>query len=162
MKRRESTTAYCGRKRVLERLLECGGLPAAFSGPAIFQNSILQRRIDLFFYFEYHPLGFPKGVQGMLRTSRCFAGTLLQLGGPDALLGVERYPYEFHCTDFSFAVTQAPTCNGICDSGPKLFATAKRPSLLATAKRTNLLATARRSTAHNPGRNPAMQVVAIG
>jgi hypothetical protein len=107
----------------------------------------------------------------MLRTSRCFVGTLLQLGGPDALQGVERYPYPFHCADFSFAriaiyslkkfiviaranaAVRATTRNVIC----KL-----RTNLLATAKRTILFATAKRLTAHNLGGNLATQLVAIG
>jgi hypothetical protein len=39
----------------------------------------------------------------MVRTSRCFAGTFLQLGGPDTLEGVERVLCKLHFTDFFFA-----------------------------------------------------------
>jgi len=91
----------------------------------------------------------------MLRTSRCFAGTLLQLGGPDALSSVVRYPYLFQFADFPFARIAlffrtkffSNTCalrfNAIRKLGPK-FATAKR------------------STARNLGGNLAMRLVAIG
>ena len=89
------------------------------------QNSS-HTRIDVFFHFEYHPLGFPKGVQGMLRTSRCFAGIFFQLGGPDALSSVAPHPYQFRFADFSFA--QALVSNVIRPPGPRLFATAKRPT----------------------------------
>jgi hypothetical protein len=37
----------------------------------------------------------------MLRTSRCFAGTLFQLGGPAALPSVERFLF-LDLADFSF------------------------------------------------------------
>jgi len=40
-----------------------------------------------------------EGVQGMLRTSRCFAQTCCKLGGPDAIFAVSRYPYLQHFTD---------------------------------------------------------------
>jgi hypothetical protein len=131
-------------------------------------QKLLHRRIDVVFHFEYHPLGFSKGVQGMLRTSRCFAGIFFQLGGPDALLGVERYPYQFHFADFLFAsfthialrsltrfffATHALRFSAIRKLGPDLF---------ATAKRTKLFATAERLTAHNLGGNPATQLVATG
>jgi hypothetical protein len=101
----------------------------------------------------------------MLRTSRCFAGTLLQLGGPDALSSVVRYPYQFHLSNLSFA----PITVGFLTR----FRFTKRvfgldtfcklgPSLLATAKRTILFATAPWLTAHKLGGNLAMQLVAIG
>ncbi len=82
----------------------------------------------------------------MLRTSRCFAGTLLQLGGPDALSSVVRYPYQVQFADRSFAriapfsriklffTTWASSADAVCKLGPKLFATAKRTELFATPK----------------------------
>jgi hypothetical protein len=39
----------------------------------------------------------------MVRTSRCFAGTSFQLGGPDTLVGVERFPCNLPFADFPFA-----------------------------------------------------------
>ena len=39
----------------------------------------------------------------MIRTSRCFAGTSFQLGGPDTLVGVERFRGVLPFADFSFA-----------------------------------------------------------
>jgi hypothetical protein len=63
-----------------------------------------QTRIDVLFHFEYHPLGFSKGVPGMLRTSRCFAGIFFQLGGPDALPGVERFLF-LHLANFHFPLS---------------------------------------------------------
>jgi hypothetical protein len=65
-------------------------------------EKISQTRIDVLFHFEYHPLGFSKGVQGMmLRTSRCFARIFFQLGGPDALQAVERFLF-LYLADFFF------------------------------------------------------------
>jgi hypothetical protein len=46
---------------------------------------------------------FPGGSSVMVRTSRCFAGTSFQLGGPDTLLGVERFRCVLLFADFSFA-----------------------------------------------------------
>jgi len=39
----------------------------------------------------------------MVRTSRCFAGIFLQLGGPDALLGVVRFRCNLPSADFFLA-----------------------------------------------------------
>jgi hypothetical protein len=39
----------------------------------------------------------------MIGTSRCFAGICFQLGGPDAHLGVARFPCNLRFADFSFA-----------------------------------------------------------
>jgi hypothetical protein len=39
----------------------------------------------------------------MVRTSRCFARTSFQLGGPDTLRGVERFRRNLPFADFSFA-----------------------------------------------------------
>jgi hypothetical protein len=39
----------------------------------------------------------------MVRTSRCFAGIFLQLGGPQALVGVERFRCPLRFSDFLFA-----------------------------------------------------------
>ncbi len=105
----------------------------------------------------------------MLRTSRCIAGTLLQLGGPDALSSVVRYPCQFRFADLSFArvalrlqskflfatranaSARAPIFNAIHKSGAKLFAAAERTRL-----------SAKRSTAQNLRGNLAMPFVAIG
>jgi hypothetical protein len=97
-------------------------------------------RIDVFFHFEYHPLGFPKGVQGMLRTSRCYAGRFFQLGGPEALFSVARHPYQFCFADFSFAPTQALVSNAICQSGLQWFATTPWSTEHNLRKRENLAA----------------------
>jgi hypothetical protein len=42
----------------------------------------------------------------MVRTSRCFAGIFSQLGGPDTLVGVERFCGNLPSADFSFALLQ--------------------------------------------------------
>jgi hypothetical protein len=39
----------------------------------------------------------------MVRTSRCFAGISFQLGGPHALVGVERFLCHLRFSDFLFA-----------------------------------------------------------
>src|SRR5712672_3467825 len=50
---------------------------------------------------------FPGGSPVMPRTSRCFAGTFLQLGGPHTLLSVEHFPVNLSFADFSFAHFQS-------------------------------------------------------
>jgi hypothetical protein len=76
----------------------------------------------------------------MLRTSRCFAGRLFQLGGPDALLSVTRHPYQFRFADFSFAPTQALVFNAVCQSGPSWYATTQWSTELNLRNRENLAA----------------------
>jgi hypothetical protein len=39
----------------------------------------------------------------MVRTSRCFAGIFFQFGGPDTLVGVERFRCNSPFADFAFA-----------------------------------------------------------
>jgi hypothetical protein len=107
----------------------------------------------------------------MLRTSRCFAGTLLQLGGPDALSSVVRYPYQFRFADFSFArIAPCPGTTFLFAARAEASVLAKigkvicksKPKLFAIARRANLFAAAGRSTPRNLGGNRAMQLVAIG
>jgi hypothetical protein len=63
----------------------------------------------------------------MVRTSRCFAGIFSQLGGPDTLVGVERFRCNLPFADFSFALFQLysaanffVTC--LCPEGTSKFA----------------------------------------
>jgi len=55
------------------------------------------------FYIFSNIRPFPGGSPVMSRTSRCFVGTFFQLGGPDTLVGVERFPRNLPFANFSFA-----------------------------------------------------------
>lgn len=146
-------------------------------------SGAVHRRIDVLFHFGYHPLGFPKGVQGMLRTSRCFAEILFQVGGPGALSSVVRHPYKFSLAEVSKArialrfarittkvffnalakiFARARNCtfvgkSSIGKSGPNWLATAPRTWSSATLQRTKFF-----TAAQNLGGHLAMQLVAIG
>jgi hypothetical protein len=61
----------------------------------------------------------------MVRTSRCFAGTSFQLGGPDTLLGVERFCANLSFADFFFAHFQ------LC-SAAKVFVVSSNPEDTST------------------------------
>jgi protoheme ferro-lyase len=84
----------------------------------------------------------------MLRTSRCFGGIFLQLGGPEALLGAERYLCEFHFADFSSARITLSYLTKF------LFTTRARK----VERRDAAIAG---NSAHNPKGNPAAQFAAI-
>jgi len=81
----------------------------------------------------------------MLRTSRCIAGTFLQLGGPDAIFGAVWNPYQFHDSEVSAAnfnqpkkfssASHRPEGMTICKSGQENFATALRAGFSRNAKR---------------------------
>ena len=68
----------------------------------------------------------------MLRTSRCFVGTFLQFGGPDAIFGAVWNPYQFSLPEFSEAdfiglkkicsLVCLPQRRIICKFGLKIFA----------------------------------------
>ena len=120
--------------------------------------------VDVFFHFEYHPLGFPKGVQGMSRTSRCFAEIFLQLGGPGTLSSAERNPYQFPFADFSFSASAhiAPDSLarfffmmsfGFIDTIGRILFTATLQNKLSTS--------AALPRSHNLARNLAAQLAAI-
>jgi len=68
------------------------------------------------FYILSNIRPFPGGSRVMVRTSRCFAGTSFQFGGPDALVGVERFPCNLLFPDFFFAQFRFY-------SAPKVFVT---------------------------------------
>src|SRR5882762_6314677 len=94
--------------------LECGGLAAAFTVARPLDNLAVLRAIKIIFtqaltcfYILSNIRSFPGGSPVMPRTSRCFAETFLQLGGPDTLLSVEHFPLNLSFADFSFAHFQA-------------------------------------------------------
>src|SRR5258705_13350573 len=68
------------------------------------------------FYILSNIRPFPGGSRVMVRTSRCFAGTSFQFGGPDALVGVERFPCNLLFPDFFFSQFRFY-------SAPKVFVT---------------------------------------
>src|SRR5712671_2985337 len=81
-----------------------------FYGRAALDNLAVLRAIQMTFtqaltcfYILSNIRPFPGGSPVMPRTSRCFAGTFLQLGGPDTLLSVEHFPLNLSFADFSFA-----------------------------------------------------------
>ncbi len=96
--------------QVRSSLLECGGLAAAFTVARPLDYLAVLRAIKIIFtqaltcfYILSNIRSFPGGSPVMPRTSRCFAETFLQLGGPDTLLSVERFPLNLPSADFSFA-----------------------------------------------------------
>ena len=107
--------------QVRSSFLECGGLvypelrrAAAFTVAQPLDNLAVLRAIKIIFtqaltcfYILSNIRSFPGGSPVMPRTSRCFAETFLQLGGPDTLLSVERFPLNLPFADFSFADFQA-------------------------------------------------------
>src|SRR6266436_3468678 len=100
--------------QVRSSLLECGGLAAAFTVARPLDNLAVMRAIKIIFtqaltcfYILSNIRPFPGGSPVMPRTSRCFAGTFLQLGWPDTLLSVEHFPLNLSFADFSFAHFQS-------------------------------------------------------
>src|SRR6266436_460826 len=100
--------------QVRSSFLECGGLAAAFTVARPLDNLAVMRAIKIIFtqaltcfYILSNIRPFPGGSPVMPRTSRCFAGTFLQLGGPDTLLSVVYFPLNLPFADFSFAHFQA-------------------------------------------------------
>ena len=100
--------------QVRSSFLECGGLAAAFTVARPLDNLAVLRAIKIIFtqaltcfYILSNIRSFPGGSPVMPRTSRCFAETFLQLGGPDTLLSVEHFPLNLSFADFSFAHFQS-------------------------------------------------------
>ena len=89
----------------------------------------------------------------MSRTSRCYAGTFFQFGGPYALLGAVRYPYQIRFAEslFSnkpviagkFSASREPKCGVACEPVTKFFAAATRRTkfFCGPERRGNLTAT---------------------
>ncbi len=113
------------------------------------------------------------GSRGMLRTSRCFPGILLKLGGPEALQAAERFVF-LHLADFPFAGITGPPAqefSGIArlrrlraSVVPLIFSAIGKsgPKLFATARRTKVFGAAMRSTGHNLRGKVAAFCVAVG